>query len=333
MQKIWFFLIILSATFCRLTWAQDVSKKPACIESRQALYDLGSGSTKLTVVSLDTCKSGYQVLFKDSRKVDYKEDLLKGSAKVFSKKIQEQGLLALRSLKQKASRFKPAAHKGIATAAFREAGNGNEFSEKIDKELKISVRVITQDEEAHLAYQAVSVLKGDQLNRALVWDVGGGSFQFVSKSEKWTVTKGNLASVGFKEKVNSSVKNIPINRSPNPMTLEEINKARWIVQQELGSDLKNKFKNYDKVYGIGGVLSQSVRRHLAKSKFTVEEIDAWIVANKSKKDTEFNDSFAATVVTNMILISEMMKISGIKEVEAVDVSLVEGLLLETQPKF
>jgi exopolyphosphatase/pppGpp-phosphohydrolase len=78
--------------------------------------------------------------------------------------------------------------------------------------------------------------------------------------------------------------------------------------------------------GIGGVFVFSIKQKLKKSVFTASDIDQWIQENHKKTDAEFNDKYAATIVTNMILVSEMMKILRIESIEALDVALVEGLL-------
>lgn len=309
-----------------------------CHVMRHAFYDVGSGSTKLTVLENSSCDKTPKTLLNTSEKVDYKDDLLKTKNSEFSEQIQIAGLEALKKLKAEAVKLNVDEHKGVATAAFREAKNASQMLDKVKKSLDIPIEVISQEREAQLAYQAVKLRESEP--KILVWDIGGASFQItaydLSKNE-WNVFKGTLASVVFKDLVITKVKSKPDLITPNPMTKEEIKKARKLIIKELGEHFKKSFvtkKTFKKVIGVGGVLTQSVKRHLNKSVFTAQEIDLWIQQNHNKTDAELNDKYAITVTTNMILVSEMMKILKIKSVEALDVALVEGLLVpdSNQPK-
>lgn len=299
-----------------------------CEVKRHALYDVGSGSTKLTVVETNSCK-GPEVLLNTSEKVDYKEDLLKSQNSELSEAVQVTGLEALKKLKAEAVKLNSNEHRGIATAAFREAKNASALMTKIKDQLNISIEVISQEQEAQLAYKAVQLRYSEP---SLVWDIGGASFQITTHDKlknEWNIFKGTLAAVVFKDLIIKQVKNKPELSSPNPLTKAELKKSRKLVGDQLKSELKKSFlakRSYKKVIGIGGVFAASLKGHLKKSVFTVQDIDQWLKANHNKTDAELNDKYASTVISNMILVSEMMKILKIKSVEAVDVTLVEGLL-------
>lgn len=314
--------------------------KKACEINRHALYDLGSGSTKLTLIETDSCQERPIILLKTSEKVDYKDDLLKTKNSEFSESIQKKGTEALQKLKYEAEKLKAEFHNGIATAAFREARNSALVLEGFKKELGISIEVISQEKEAQLAYQAVRLYNSDPA--ILVWDMGGGSFQFTfynSQKKEWDIYKGTLASMVFKDLVVHQVKknsgqkaklNSTANQSPNPMTMGEIKAARRLVQKTLKSDLEKSFlsrKLFKKVVGVEAVLNTSLKRHLKKSVYNVHDIDQWIANNHKKTDAELEDIYSSTLVTNMILISEIMKLLRIDEIHTHEASLVEGLLL------
>lgn len=313
--------IFLILTF--IAFIANAEKK--CEIKRHALYDVGSGSTKLSVVETNSCEKIPKTLLNASEKVDYKEDLLKSKDLKFSEAIQKTGLEALKKLKAEAVKLESTDHRGIATAAFREAQNASAFIEKIKKQQGIVIEVISQEREGQLAYQAVKLYNSDP--EVLVWDIGGGSFQLTARDQ---VYKGDMASVAFKDLIIKKVKKNADLMTPNPMTLDEIKKSRELVVSELGPELGKSFvtqnKKKNKTVGIGGVLSHSVKSHLGKNVFTVQDIDLWIQQNHQKTDTELNDKYAATAVSNMILVSEMMKLLKIKSVEAADIPLAQGLL-------
>jgi hypothetical protein len=74
----------------------------------------------------------------------------------------------------------------VATAAFRDATNGEAVAAQLAHELGIAVQVLAQADESTLGFQsAVSAAadggeldeEGSTLNDVIVWDFGGGSFQ------------------------------------------------------------------------------------------------------------------------------------------------------------
>lgn len=319
--------------FARSEAPSTIGTKPsACVKSTQALYDVGSGATKLTVLEASTCPEVPKILLKASEKVDYKEDILKSPQKVFSEQVLKAGIESLKRLKKQADRFKPISHRGIATAAFREAQNTQTYIQKIKEELEISLEVVSQEREAHLAFGAVAFQTPEK--SLLVWDIGGGSFQFIAKdvkTQQFQIVKGDLASVSFKDYVIKNIKKNSELTSPNPLTKNELNEARSYVQSYLKRLLQNSFipkYNFKKVAGIGGVHYLSISKYLKKTKYSAKDIDAWLEQNHGLTDAELKDEYSATAITNMILVSEIMKLLKISEIEALESSLVEGLLNE-----
>lgn len=326
-------LLIPFQSVARSEAPESVEISPsACVSSIQALYDVGSGATKLTVLEASTCPKPPKILLKTSEKVDYKEDLLKSPDKLFSEGILKAGLASLKKLKKQAERLKPVAHRGVATAAFREARNTQDFVKKINEDLEISIEVVSQEREAHLAFGAVAFQTPEK--SLLVWDIGGGSFQFIAKdvkTQQFQIAKGDLASVSFKDAVIKNIKKNESLKSPNPLTKKELQDARSYVQSYLKKQLRNSFiskYSFKKVVGIGGVHYLSLSKYLKKTKYSAQDLDAWLDKNHGLTDEELNDEYAATAITNMILVSEIMKILKISEVEALESSLVEGLLNE-----
>ena len=77
-------------------WADE------CIENRAA-FDIGSGTTKMVVASVDTCRQHViKILEEEEIPVGYKEDLGTSQGK-FSEDNQKKGLEALQQLKSMAT--------------------------------------------------------------------------------------------------------------------------------------------------------------------------------------------------------------------------------------
>jgi len=68
----------------------------------------------------------------------------------------------------------------VATAAMREAGNGEELRQKIFETTGITIRIIDGDTEASLSLSGASAVLHDETRRdMLLFDIGGGSTEFV----------------------------------------------------------------------------------------------------------------------------------------------------------
>jgi exopolyphosphatase/guanosine-5'-triphosphate,3'-diphosphate pyrophosphatase len=65
----------------------------------------------------------------------------------------------------------------FATSAIREANNGNEIIEKLQKTHEIELQILSGDEEAQLTFLAARRWLGWSAGRLLVLDIGGGSLE------------------------------------------------------------------------------------------------------------------------------------------------------------
>jgi exopolyphosphatase/guanosine-5'-triphosphate,3'-diphosphate pyrophosphatase len=121
-----------------------------CIKNRAA-FDIGSGTTKMVVASVDKCRQHViQILEEKEIAVGYKEDLGNLQGK-FSENIQNKGLNALRQLKRLAQKYNPDQFVGVATSAFRTSNNGTMLTKRIEKELGIPTEIISQRTEISAA--------------------------------------------------------------------------------------------------------------------------------------------------------------------------------------
>lgn len=73
---------------------------------------------------------------------------------------------------------------GFATAAIREASNGGEFIDRIQREAEMTVRTVTGDEESRLIYLAVRHFVDLTGGPSLIVDIGGGSAELIVGTDK-----------------------------------------------------------------------------------------------------------------------------------------------------
>ena len=290
---------------------------PNCGTEVRGAFDIGSGSTKVKVVEVNTCaKVITRQLFEDQAKVDYRDSLEKTSDKNLSPQIQKTGLEKILALKTAATKAGGQKFTGVATAAFRQAKNGKKFAEEISKTANFPVEVISQDREALLGAQAART-KLQVNSNILVWDIGGGSQQmtFLDENSQSSIYYGDLASVSFKNKVIQDIqkKNIKRVTSPNPMSEAQINRALELAKESASASVPESIRSKIKanpnllVVGIGGVLAKSLTRQTGAQTITREMIDQAIQKRHKMTDQQINDPYAATEITNLILVSGFMQ--------------------------
>jgi len=103
-----------------------------------------------------------------------------------SEKLSEAGMRrAVTVLKEfadiiTAHGIKPEAACAAATAAMRDAENGKEFSYRIRQETGLHIRIIDGETEASMSLAgATAVLENDARSNMLLFDIGGGSTEFI----------------------------------------------------------------------------------------------------------------------------------------------------------
>lgn len=326
------FLLALVLTACQTT--------PKCGQEMRGAFDIGSGSTKVKVVEVNTCVQAVtRHIFEDQVKVDYRDSLDKSSDKTFSPQIRKTGIQAILNLKASATKAGAQKFSGVATAAFRHAKNGEEFADEIAKTAQFPVTVISQDREALLGAKAAREKLKVETN-ILVWDIGGGSQQMTSLDEnsQSSIYYGDLASVSFKNLVIAEIqkKNVKKVVSPNPMTKAHVEKAVQLAIEKAKNSVPESIQSLLKanpnmvVVGIGGVLAKSLPRQLNAQTITVPAIDQAIEKRHTLTDRQLNDPYAATEITNLILVKGFMQSLGIRSFQAMDVGLVDGLWFDSE---
>ncbi|MEE6250205.1 MAG: hypothetical protein VX583_07370 [Bdellovibrionota bacterium] len=332
------FLTLLSIVFVSCSSLSEKSK-PECFIKRAAL-DVGSGSTKMKVANVDTCKNQIsEILFDDSVNIEFKESLAKSSRNVLGKRIYDKALKELSILKEKALALGATEINGVATSAFRKADNGRIFIKEISQKLGLSIKVISNDQEAQLAYWGAVDRLSLEEDEAVVWDIGGGSMQMISKDkEEFPTYLGEMASVGFKEMIISKLQNKSVSKinSPNPLgpitSLEAVKKAKDFAAKDVNEKMKSIISDR-KVIGVGGVHYYSIRNQVGSDEYSSEDIDLALQKRSNLSDKEIDSKYASTEISNLALVTGYMKALNIKKVKAIKVNLADALLVKPTRVF
>ena len=96
-----------------------------------------------------------------------------------SEEAMRRTLRALATCKQKLDRYGIAKFRFVATEACRRAANAEIFLGRVKDELGLAIDIISNEEEARLAFLGCSSLLARDTNHALAFDIGGGSTEFM----------------------------------------------------------------------------------------------------------------------------------------------------------
>ncbi|MCB0348701.1 MAG: hypothetical protein KDD37_07690 [Bdellovibrionales bacterium] len=310
--------------------------KPECITKRAA-FDIGSGETRLNVSKVDTCN--HKIIATElelKEKVPYKESM--GRGKYLAQGTMQAGFKVLQTMKKEAQKFSPDSYLAVATAAFREARNGETFITEVNKALKINAKIISQKEEGDIGYYAALASVKNPKKDFVVWDIGGSSQQIVAKDSSGNMVdyEGKLASVSFKDRVLSEIKNQK-KKSPNPLTAKEMQDSIKLSQSFASTDVPAEIKSIlskpdVEVIGIGGVHYYSVLKQSKPASgtnvITREEVGATAIDLVDKDDSYFSDQkHVDTTITNVALVYGFMRGLNIQSLEIYNVNLSHGVLI------
>lgn len=96
-----------------------------------------------------------------------------------SEEAMQRTMKALESCRQKLQRYDIAKKRFVATEACRRATNAEGFMRRIESELGLDIDIISNEEEARLAFLGCSSLLYKETCWALAFDIGGGSTEFM----------------------------------------------------------------------------------------------------------------------------------------------------------
>ena len=143
---------------------------------RLAAIDIGSNAARLLIQDITTYKDGSL----DYTKVNLLRVPLRLGFDVF-----ESGIISEHKTKELIETLKAYRHlmkvydvksyRACATSAMRDAKNGKEIVDRVQKEIGLNIEIITGSQEAEILYETHLAEKLDNKSNYLYIDVGGGS--------------------------------------------------------------------------------------------------------------------------------------------------------------
>jgi len=136
-----------------------------------AAIDLGTNNCRLLVAR--PRGRGFRVIDAYSRIVRLGEGL--NASGLLSEAAMDRTVAALKICADKMRKRAVTHARSVATEACRRAGNCARFLERVEREAGVALEIITPAEEAELAFRGCAPLLAREPDRAILFDIGGGS--------------------------------------------------------------------------------------------------------------------------------------------------------------
>lgn len=341
-----FYLVAVIALFPNFAFAQT----PDCGLERRAVYDIGSGSTKLRVADIDTCSNSIsRMVFTRHERVGYQAAVEASPERRIDPATEARGRSALLRLKaemQAAVQPAPQVTLAVATAAFRTAGNAPEVAERLSEVIDAPIRIISQTEEGQLSFVAAVVTAGLNAFSALVWDMGGGSQQFATHNQVFNIRYGAESLVADFMRARRAG---TLEATPNPLSAEDMAVAIETASEQEKATLQGNVLElrdvissaHSQVLGVGGVLARSLAdqfnrtpgfEHVRQAHaYTRQDIERLIATRAGLDDTALrlilDDPYYRLHTTNFLMVLGAMRALGIERVRYVDCEMSDGALV------
>ncbi|MBO3461627.1 Ppx/GppA family phosphatase [Aetokthonos hydrillicola Thurmond2011] len=142
-----------------------------------AAIDLGTNSLHMVVVRIEPTLPAFSIIGKEKETVRLGDCDIETAA--LKPEVMDRAIAALRRFQEVARTHNAETIIAVATSAVREAPNGQDFLQRVQNELGLSVDLISGQEEARRIY--LGVLSGMEFNNQphLIIDIGGGSTEII----------------------------------------------------------------------------------------------------------------------------------------------------------
>ncbi len=281
---------------------------------RLAAIDIGSNAARLLIQDITTYKDGSL----DYTKVNLLRVPLRLGFDVF-----ESGFISEHKTKELIETLKAYRHlmkvydvksyRACATSAMRDAKNGKEIVDRVQKEIGLNIEIITGSQEAEILYETHLAEKLDNKSNYLYIDVGGGSTELTLYSNN---------KISFKQSFNIGTIRL---------LKDKVDTAIW---DEMKAALKKYCKSNTLAIGSGGninkVFSISKRKNgkplsLDILKEYYKEMNALTVEERIHK-YGFKEDRADVIVPALSIYTTVMRWANISEIYVPQIGLADGII-------
>ena len=289
---------------------------------RLAAIDVGSNTILLTVAEL--APDGLTIVDEAEHQPRLAAGL--GATGRLQVDAMQRALQALTRIRDTCRRLNAHRIGAVATAAVREAVNGNEFAERA-RALGIPLRVISPEAEAALSYRSAAYRFGSA-GRMLVADIGGGSCELIG-ADSGTVSVTLSLPLGAVRLTEMRIPEEDLRRHIREVLAAALSADEWRDAKIIGSGgtfatlasmaLAARGEKPDGIHGTT-IATHEVNRLL--------ETLAGMSLEDRRQMPGLRPERADIIVAGLAVVAELLSASGIGGVSVSGFGLRDGLLLE-----
>ena len=313
--------------------ARAPADAPAARERLGAL-DVGSNSIRLLVAEYDA-GAGLTVI----DEVKDQPRLAQGLALTgrLDPAAMDRAIQALARMREVCQRRGVRRLSAVATAAVREASNGQAFVDRVRDELGIPLRIIDAETEAALSYRSVSHHFRLDDARTLVADIGGGSLELIGAVNGLVELTLSLPLGAVR------VTELYLTGAADP--LRAVAKLRSQIRKQLRRSIGGREWTAARVIGSGGTFTTLARMAVARrgtpvpdsvhgvpvSTAEVEHLLEWLTTKtpeQRKAVPGLSPERADIIVAGLAVTAELLAQTDARAITVSAFGLREGLLLE-----
>lgn len=340
-----YFLISISLLTVNL--AHAISEQ--CAATRY-VFDVGSGSMKLGIVKIDTCKMQVLDFVKsDMEPVIFQRCLEQSSGhNMLDQHCIEQGVEGMRSLLDRNNVDCQGKDQcaGIATAWARKAVNIDKMIQAWRGSLGVNIQIVSQKDEGAFAYRNAILhpTVRDKQNKqdVAILDIGGGSFQISTQSkDDIAVFFGQFGAFNFKKLIDANLlKDLTKKTYYDAQTLPQVlTLASGLIKPEIRKDINLLHKIEDgniDVIAVGRLFVNAFMKEMNFSniiykkdvKTFIESLCGLTEEQMLAKHPKTAKFFAPNAQIAAILLYTIMDSLGIEKLEVVDARLFDSIALD-----
>ena len=316
--------------------AEPAGAAPAApARERLAAIDVGSNSIRLVIAELDPA-AGLTIIdeLKDQPR------LAAGLARTgrLDPAAVDRAMQTLGRMRDVCRRRGVRRIAAVATAAVREAENGEEFVARVRGELDIPLRIIAPEVEASLSYRSVAHHFPLAGARTLVADIGGGSLELIGAVDGLVELSASLPFGAVR------LTDLYFTGSTTPAAA--VRKLRSAVRRRLKRDtpLRGGWRGAN-VIGSGGTFTSLARMAVARRGFPVpetahgatvtaaelEQLLEWLTTltpERRRAVAGLNPQRADIILAGLAVTAELLTATDARGLTVSAFGLREGLLLE-----
>ncbi len=307
-----------------------------------AAIDVGTNSFHLIVVKINE-GGNFEIIDREKEVIRLSEGS-SGDIKFINPEAMTRAITALKRFKGIADSHNSEI-RAVATSAVRESHNKNEFISKVFNETKIEIEVISGYEEARLIY--LGILKAVPIynKKALVFDIGGGSTEFVVGNKGKIIQSASLK-IGA---VRLAQKFFPDYEITNQRHKDC---RKWVEGEIFHAAELMKEEGFSMCAGSSGTIMsaglmiQAIRKDAASNQtilnnfeFTKDElkvIEKEILTRKSvekrKKIPGLDEKRADIIPAGIIILSTIFDLFELDKMTISGYALREGIIIDTLQK-